>query len=342
MGTSWAKCVRKSCCAWPDLRCCGTDSQLLVRCDDLEKDFLKLPGVWSPSLLRVREFQGRPGALGPQKAQPGEWMEGSPFQTENHAPLSSEMLHVQREGMPKTLPGFWNSYPPFVILPWISWQSRETFGSIISLGLAYIKVKGNAKSLLVVSENKDLMFTHPCSQSSSISKHTGSATSDTSCPFSSLILSPPLCSLSASLLSPHSGSLVLSSFALSSFLSFEVCLFLCLSFPSMPVFPSLSYWGLVREPPASVFVGNFVLAVLLLSKAHLFAPVKEKKKKLFQPMSSVVSPGILVWIFAVRFFFPRMKYQRNNCLIVNKQNLALITPYPRALVQKLGRAKCMH
>lgn len=55
----------------------------------------------------------------------------------------------------------------------------------------------------------------------------------------------------------------------------------------MPVFSSLSYRGLVLELTASLFVGNFVLAVLLLSMAHLFAPVKEKKKKLFQPTSSL-------------------------------------------------------
>lgn len=52
-------------------------------------------------------------------------------------------------------------------------------------------------------------------------------------------------------------------------------------FPQHPVFPSLSYGGLLWELTASVFVGNFVLAVLLLSMAHLFAPVKEEKKKTF-------------------------------------------------------------
>lgn len=134
-------------------------------------------------------------------------------------------------------------------------------------------------------------------------------------------------------------TLVLSSFSLFPLLSFCVCRFSVP--PSSPLlYPSLSYRGLRRELAASVFVGNFVLAGLWLSMAHLFAPVKKKKKitkKLFQPMSSVVSLGILVWIFAVRlfFFFP-MKYQRNNCLIVNKQNLALITPYPRAFGAKVG------
>ena len=89
--------------------------------------------------------------------------------------------------------------------------------------------------------------------------------------------------------------------------SFSFPLILCLfsippSFYQLP--PCVSYWGLPWAPAASVFVSNFVLAGLLLSMAHLFAPVKEKKKKkLFQATSSVVSLGILVWIFAVRFFF---------------------------------------
>lgn len=150
-------------------------------------------------------------------------------------------------------------------------------------------MKGNAKSLLVVSENKDLMFTHPCSQSSYVSKHTGtpSTTSDTSCSFFSLILSPSLFLFLPLYFHPTLVRLFFPPFFLSSFLSFEVCLLLCLSFPWMPVFPSLSYWGLVWEPPASVFEGNFVLAVLLLSKAHLFAPVKEKKNffNLWVPLS---------------------------------------------------------
>lgn len=62
----------------------------------------------------------------------------------------------------------------------------------------------------------------------------------------------------------------------------------------MPVFSSLSYRGLVLELTASLFVGNFVLAVLLLSMAHLFAPVKKKKKKTFPTYEFVVSLGILV------------------------------------------------
>lgn len=58
----------------------------------------------------------------------------------------------------------------------------------------------------------------------------------------------------------------------------NLCLFFCLSFPLSTAFPSLSYRGLVQELPASVFVRNLVSAVLLLSMAHLFAPVKEKKE----------------------------------------------------------------
>lgn len=80
-------------------------------------------------------------------------------------------------------------------------------------------------------------------------------------------------------------------------------LILCLSFflsllPLAPIFPSLSYPELLGEPTDSVFVSNLALAVLWLSMGHLFAPakggLKKKNKKLFQPMRSVVSLGILV------------------------------------------------
>ena len=133
-------------------------------------------------------------------------------------------------------------------------------------------------------------------------------------------------------------TLVLSSFSLFPFLSFCVCLF-CVPPSSHRLYPSLSYRGLRWELAASVFVGNFVLAGLLLSMAHLFAHVKKKKKKKktfptyeFRCLPRDPCLNLCCKIF---FFFP-MKYQRNNCLIVNKQNLALITPYPRAFGAKVG------
>lgn len=149
----------------------------------------------------------------------------------------------------------------------------------------------------------------------------------------------PLCSLSC-LFTPI--LLLFLPFFLLSF-PLTLCLFSSLSFPLPPAFPSPSYRGLAREPTASVFVGNLVSAVLVLSMAHLFAPEKEKKKETFPTYEFRCLPRdpCLNLCCKFFFFFP-MKYQRNNCLIVNKQNLALITPYPRALVQKLGRAKCMH
>lgn len=157
------------------------------------------------------------------------------------------------------------------------------------------------------------------------------------------IPSPLLCSLYCLFtftLFLFSCSFLLFSFSFPFILSLSF--FFCPCFPLMPVFSSLSYRGLL-ELTASLFVGNFVLAVLLLSMAHLFAPVKEKKKKNFSNLRVRCLPRdpCLNLCCKIFFFFP-MKYQRNNCLIVNKQNLALITPYPRALVQKLGRAKCMH
>lgn len=140
-------------------------------------------------------------------------------------------------------------------------------------------------------------------------------------------------------------TLVLSSFSLFPLLSFCVCRFSVP--PSSPLlYPSLSYRGLRRELAASVFVGNFVLAGLLLSMAHLFAPVKKKKKitkKLFQPMSSVVSLGILVWIFAVRFFFFSLWSTKEIIALSLTNRTWLLSPHtPEPLVQKLGRAKCMH
>lgn len=74
----------------------------------------------------------------------------------------------------------------------------------------------------------------------------------------------------------------------------------------MPVFSSLSYRGLVLELTASLFVGNFVLAVLLLSMAHLFAPVKEKKKKNFSNLRVRCLPRdpCLNLCCKIFFFFP--------------------------------------
>lgn len=65
-GTSWAKLCqkKKNCHVGSDLQNGGTSSQLLLRCDDLEKNFWKLPGIWSLNLSHVREFQARFGNLG--------------------------------------------------------------------------------------------------------------------------------------------------------------------------------------------------------------------------------------------------------------------------------------
>lgn len=62
--------------------------------------------------------------------------------------------------------------------------------------MSTFQIEGDAKFQLEVSENKDLMFTLPSSQTSSISKHTETYANNASCPFFSLIPAPPLCSLS--------------------------------------------------------------------------------------------------------------------------------------------------
>lgn len=138
----------------------------------------------------------------------------------------------------------------------------------------------NAKFLLGGCKNKGLMFTRSSSWTPSIPEHTGRATGALRRFFS--IPSPLLCSLYCLFtftLFLFSCSFLLFSFSFPFILSLSF--FFCPCFPLMPVFSSLSYRGLVLELTASLFLGNFVLAVLLLSMAHLFAPVKEKKKKNF-------------------------------------------------------------
>lgn len=145
------------------------------------------------------------------------------------------------------------------------------------------------------------MFTHSSSWTSSIPTHVGSAPGDTGCPLFYLITTPlfsfwPLY---------FHLTLVLSSCSLLPFLSFCVCLF-SLSSSSRRLSPSPSYGGLLREPTASVFVCDSVLAVLFPSMAHLFAPVKEKKKKTFPTYEFRCLPGdpCLNLCCKIFFFFP--------------------------------------
>lgn len=136
VGTSWAKCVRKYCHARPDLQSCGSDSRLWVRCDDLEKYFLKAPWLLKPKLVVGKKVPGKARKLCPKGREPDPGREGkdllSKLKIIHTYPLKYHagkgegcLIPSQGFGVP-TLP-FFHQGPP--------WQSGESYGSIILLGL---------------------------------------------------------------------------------------------------------------------------------------------------------------------------------------------------------------
>lgn len=56
--------------AAPDLQSCGTSPQWLIRCDNLEKNFLTAPCHLQPKLLAPERVSGQAGELWPEGREP--------------------------------------------------------------------------------------------------------------------------------------------------------------------------------------------------------------------------------------------------------------------------------
>lgn len=285
VGTSWAKCVRKNCHAGSDLQSCGSDSQLWVRCDDLQKYFLKAPWLLKPQLVAGKKVPGKARKLCPEGREPDPGGEGKDllsklkiihsYLLKYHACKGEGCLIPSQGFAVPTLP-FFPPWTPLAVqgILWI----YNTAGAYCRWGsLSIFKMGWNAEFLLGAAKIKIwclLIQVHEPLQSPNtweVSPARGAVS----------FLYPvatPLFSFLPLYFHPVLVLLFFSPFLFFLSFPFKSVFFFCACFPSMPVFSSLSYRGLVLELTASLFVGNFVLALLLLSMAHLFAPVKEKKK----------------------------------------------------------------